>query len=240
MSLDDASYTALWGITAATGIRPEYLLPVLYHESRFNPAATNGSYHGIGQNSAADIQTYAGVDPTTYLGYPASKQLETVVKGYFNAITKSYGVPKSGVRVYQAEYLPGTLNTAKRLSDVIAASPSAFYTDNPSLDPNKDGVITLGDLASVVGVEAQTSAVQTAISSTYAIDASASLFNTFNPDDVAHIIYGDDFGASAATVAQTRATLLAVGIISTSAVVGYLIYNGFWKPKLPKSLKILG
>ena len=42
MSLDfPAAADALWALYDATGIRPEWILPVLYSESGFNPAIVN-------------------------------------------------------------------------------------------------------------------------------------------------------------------------------------------------------
>lgn len=169
MALDAASYPALWGIWQATGIRPEWLLPVLYHESSLNPAASNGTYFGIGQNSTTDIQRFAGVSSSSYLALPASQQLSTVVQGYFAQYAGQIG---SGWRCYQAEYLPATLGTATSLDSVIASSandPNNFYKDNPSLDFNHDGQITLGDLAQVVSAAAATAHVKAAIKAAYAI-----------------------------------------------------------------------
>ena len=176
MALDfPAAGQALWLISDQLGLRPEYLLPVAYHESAFNPAVQNSQgagYFGITQNSAADIQSYAGVSTSTYQTWAASQQLQTVTLGYFKAIIAQYGPLRSGTKCYQAEYLPATLKTATSLSSVIASKandPNGFYAQNTSLDADNSGSITLSDLAAVVTSAAQNATCASAINQTYAL-----------------------------------------------------------------------
>lgn len=173
MSLDfPAAGQALWDIFDATGIRPEFLLPVLYNESGFRPDVQNmqgAPYYGIGQNGVGDIQQFAGVDPATYLTMSASQQLSTVVKGYFKRTVDKYGPLNSGARVYLAEYLPGYLPTATSFDHVIASAPSAYYEDNKTFDHGNKGYITLGDLNTTVANQASKPAVQQAVSQVYAL-----------------------------------------------------------------------
>jgi hypothetical protein len=222
-----AAASALWGITAATGIKPEWLLPILSHESGFNPAVPNQAgapYYGIGQNGTADIATYAGVTPDVYLTWTASQQLSTVVKGYLSAAVHSYGPLRSGVRVYQAEYLPATLPIAKKLTDTIASAsddPHGFYRANAGLDTNHDGAITLGDLASIVTAEARKQTVQQAIRDTYAARDTATVTSS-SPTDINEIVYGDDF-----SVLQQnpflKSLLIGAGIVAVGGGVIYAI-----------------
>lgn len=216
--LDAASYPAFWRIFDETGIRPEWLLPVLFHESGFNPAIPNGQgapYYGLGQNSPADIQRYAGVDVSTYLTWPASAQLNTVVLGYFKALVAQYGPLNSGARVYQAEFLPATLKTATGWDDVIAGANgpyASFYAANQSLDPNRTGQITLRSLAELVTKMAAAPAVQAAIQNAYAgrLDS---------PTDPA---YGT--GGSAAPGLKTLLT--AVAILGSAWVAATYLTQG--------------
>lgn len=222
-----AAAAALWGITAATGIKPEWLLPILSHESGFNPAVPNSAgaaYYGIGQNGTADIAAYAGVTPDVYLTWPASQQLATVVKGYLSAAVHSYGPLRSGVRVYQAEYLPATLPVARKLTDTIASAaddPHGFYSANAGLDVNHDGVITLGDLATIVASEAKKSTVQQAIRDTYAARDGATAAST-SPMDINEIVYGDDFGVLQQNP-FLKSILIGVGIVAIGGGVIYAI-----------------
>jgi hypothetical protein len=219
--LDAPAYDVLWQIAAETGVRPEYLLPVLSLESGFNPAISNGAgapYYGINQASVYLISTYAGVDPQTYLTWPASRQLSTVVEGMLKELVSSHGPLRSATRVYQGNFLPATLASAKKLTDVITSAPSAFYTANSGLDVNHDGAITVGDLAAKMAHEAKKQAVQDAIRAAYAAREGASPLAA--PTDVSHIVYGDDFGLMQ-EIPWIKTGLIAAGIL---AVGGGIIY----------------
>jgi hypothetical protein len=172
MALDfPASGTALWAIFDQTGIRPEYLLVCLYAESGFNPAIANQAgapYYGLNQVSATFLQS-KGIDPTTYLTYSASQQLSQVVAPYMENEVSVYGPLTSGIRVEQANFYPASLSTATTLNSVIVSSPAAAYTANKSLDTTNKGNITVRDLATFLSKGVNTTAVQDAIASTYAL-----------------------------------------------------------------------
>lgn len=184
MSLDfPASGDALWAVYDKTGIRPEYLLPVLFTESGFNPAVPNQAgapFYGINQISGAFLQA-RGIDPGDYLTWPASRQLREVVLPYMQGeVESSHVIPASGTRTYQMNFLPGTLGLVKKLAGILAVkgnsspvpgggvSQAAVYDANAGLDFNKSGAITLGSLAHFIGKAASNGAVQNAIASTYA------------------------------------------------------------------------
>lgn len=214
--LDAASFDALWSIYDQTGVRPEYLLPVLYIESGLDPSIPNRAgypYYGINQASTSWIAQYAGTDPQTYLTWPASRQLDTVVRGMLGSLVNTYGPLRSGIRVYQANFLPATLSKATALSDVIAARGDPFYGPNAGLDANQDGEITLGDLATVVGRAANAAAVQSAIADAYQVRPSESLQDP---------VFGTDFGR---VVAPSAGMVLAV-----AAATGLGIYVALENP----------
>jgi len=232
-----AAYTALWQITADTGIKPEWLLPVLWLESQFNPAVPNSAgqpFYGINQASTALIQQYADTDPQTYLTWPASQQLSTVVDGYLKSLVHSYGPLRSATRVYQSNFLPATLATAKNLTDVIASAandPYNFYKYNSGLDVNHDGQITVADIAAKMKQAASTPQVQQAIVAAYAAkDSSTGVGLPFStaPTDINHIVYGDDYS----TLQQYPvATAIAVGaiVVAAGVGVGYGIESGAFR-----------
>jgi len=222
-----AAGEALWAITSATGIKPEWLLPVLWLESGFNPAIPNGAgqpFYGLNQASVSLISQYAGTDPQTYLTWSASQQLNTVVAGYMKGLVSSYGALRSATRCYQANFLPGTLHTARQLSDIITASPSAFYNANSGLDVNHDGAITVGDLAANMKRAASTPQVQSAITQTYALKDSASPFSS-SPNDINEIVYGEDFSVTDRYPVGSSIAL-AVLLGSLGLGVGYAIESG--------------
>jgi hypothetical protein len=171
MGLDSASYAELWRITSETGVLPEHILPTLYFESGFDPSIQNRSgadYFGLNQASTDLISAYAGTDPQTYLTWPASAQLRTVVRGYVKALVNQYGKIHSATRFEQANFYPASLETARGLNDAIVSAPSAAYNANAGLDKDKKGSITVSDLARVMTTAASSRAVQSAIAATYA------------------------------------------------------------------------
>lgn len=173
-----SSSNALWRIYTNTGIRPEYLLPVLFSESGFNPAIQNSAgydYWGLNQISGSTLQRY-GFTSADYKTWPASRQLNDVVLQYMAAQVRAYGPLKSGTRVYQANFLPATLKTATNLNSVIATRPAAgcpagaggVYCANKGLDRENKGTITVRDLSGFIGRAAASQQVKDAIAAAYA------------------------------------------------------------------------
>jgi hypothetical protein len=209
-----ASSQALWNIYNATGIRPEFLIPVLSYESGLNPSVQNSQgapYYGIGQNSAELIQQ-TGLTPAEYLTKPASFQLQNVVLPYFHSVVSKYGSLNSGVKVYQAEYMPASLQYAPGLDDVITKSPAIEYTSNVIFDKQRKGYITPRDLAVAVASQVPHPAVQKAISDAYAYAPSMG-----PPQDP---VWGNTRGIHF-TPKVTAA--IALGIVGTAAAAAYLL-----------------
>jgi hypothetical protein len=209
MGLDTAALQALWALSDAGGPRVEYSLPVLYAESSFDSTVIN-SIGCVGLNQACSgFLNSLGVDAATYASWPASEQIRRGFAPYM----LGYSPLKSGVRVYQANYLPATLKTATALSDVITASPSPYYNDNKGFDTAGKGYITLQDLADSVARAAAHPAVQNAIAAAYALRPGES------PSDP---VYGTDF-----LHPVTKGVLIALGIIGVSGAIAYTIHAGY-------------
>lgn len=217
MSLDSASFPIFWQIYNETGIRPEWLIPVLYAESGLNPAIPNQAgqpFYGINQASASLIQQFAGTDPQTYLTWPASRQLQTVVLGFMKGLVASYGPLRSGVRVYLANFLPATLPAVKHLTDTVTAAPSAYYNANKGLDAKGKGYISLQDLANFVARAAATQTAKDAIAQAYAsVDTGST--NPYGPET--DPVYGLDYGF----YDKHRPWFIAGAIFLSSAAVAY-------------------
>jgi hypothetical protein len=188
VNLSAAAAAALWGLYDASGIRPEWILPTLHIESGFDPSLPNRAgapYYGIAQNGERDIAA-AGATPAEYLTWTAEEQLTRVVAPYFARLVKLEGPLRSGVRVYQGNYLPGTLRTARALWQVIAWKGTPAYDANVVLDASRDGAITVSDLALVVAEHAASSDAQAALSAAYAARPTERASRS-NP------VYGKDF-----------------------------------------------
>lgn len=170
MALAVSAIAALWALFDATGVRPEWVLPVLWIESNFDPTLPNregAPYYGIGQTSGAWLQAH-GIAPADFLTWSAADQIRAAVQPYFAAVVARYGPIRSGVRAYQANFLPATLPTARALSAIVTVRGEAAYNANRSLDFLRDGAITLSDLAAVVSFAAHRPEVQGAIVAAYA------------------------------------------------------------------------
>lgn len=202
-----AAGEALWRLYDETGIRPEYAIASLQSESGLRPDADNGAgYYGVNQINSGYLANI-GVDPADYKTWPASAQIDRVVRPFWAGIVRGEGViPQSGARVEQMNYLPTTLRTALPPTGVLTAAPSAFYRDNATaFDPSGKGYITVSDIAAFVARGA--GKIQGAIAQTYAL----------RPGEVPRDpVYGTDFGASA-PVGGIPLVLLATGAVGLAA-----------------------
>ena len=209
----DAGFpAALWAMYAQTGIRPEWIVPVLFAESGLNPAAVN-SIGCVGINQACP---FAVPTPADYTSWTASEQLTGVVTPMYQAITAKFGALRSGARVEQANFLPATLPTAKSLGSVLASQGSAVYAGNAGLDWQHKGTITVADLGHFVGKAAAVPYVQSVIGSAYGV-APAGVGAPTDP------VLGTDFGsAAAAGMTPGRYVAALVGILGLGAALAYL------------------
>lgn len=227
--LGDSGFpAALWYFYNQTNIRPEWIVPVLFSESGLNPAIQNLQgypYYGINQVSGSYLQA-RGIDPTSYLGWSASQQLQTIVTPYMMSQISAFGALQSGTKVYQANFLPATLATATSLDSVLAVAPSGgcgsgrtsnIYCANPGLDYTKKGTITVSDLAHFVAKEAAIPYVQNVIASAYAAA----------PDGVGpetDPVYGNDFPAGGGAVASSLGPVIGVSIAALG-LAGLVYYH---------------
>jgi hypothetical protein len=232
VSLDfPASGEALWSLYDATGIRPEYLLPVLYSESSFRPDVVNSlGYTGINQASGQMLSGY-GTSSADYATWPASQQISRVVQPEYAGIQNQLGPIRSGVRAYQANFLPATLPIIKTLDGVLAHQGNTnewgagdVYDNNRGFDTAGKGTITLNDLAKSVAKSADSAAVRHALQQTYAL----------RPGEVMQDpVYGTDFGAGN-LFQVTPQRLVLVGV---AGFLGYTLYTGqlqsWWARTLP-------
>ena len=208
MSLDfPASADALWSIYNSTGVRPEWLIPVLAYESGLNPGVANAAgypYYGLNQIAGSQLQA-RGIDPADYLTWPASRQLSTVVGPYIAGQVKSFGPLQSATRVYQANFLPATLKTATWLGDVIATRGDAYYGPNAGLDQSGKGFITTEDLAQVMTKAAAEAGAMSALAQTYA----RAPVDVGGPYDA---VYGLDFPVMGFEATHPLITLALLGL----------------------------
>jgi hypothetical protein len=173
MALDSAFWPALWTLAINTKTRPEIFLAVWQNESGLQPGITN-SIGCVGLNQTCPSPNGpgfpSGMTGAQYAALPASSQLSWIT-GQVNSAIKLNGGPfRSASRYYQANFLPGTLPTAKSGNSVIAAKAGPYasaYNANPGLDPTHDGKITLNDLGAALEPGTKTSNFQSTLSTLY-------------------------------------------------------------------------
>lgn len=187
MRLPDDAIAELWTLYDLTGLRPEYVLPVLAFESGFNPAAPNAAgfpYYGIAQDYGGTLEAH-GLSPGAYLAMSAAEQLRAIVVPRLSGFVHSTSIlPESATRVYQANFLPASLPRSRFLWSPLALAGSAVYKAN-AFDVTRRGAIIVGDLARAMAKAAARPDTQAAIARAYQIRPSAGA-----PRDP---VFGDDF-----------------------------------------------
>jgi hypothetical protein len=178
--LDDAAYQEFWTIFDQTkSVRPEYLLPVLQIESGLDPSVQNRQgydYWGLNQIAGTELAR-RGIDRHDYVTWPASRQLREIVLPYLLGQEKAFGPLRSGTRVYQANFYPKSLKTAKDMASVILTAPprpcvphdTNAYCANKGLDVGQKGTITVGDIGTFIGHAMGYKPVQDALARIYAL-----------------------------------------------------------------------
>jgi hypothetical protein len=213
MSLDFPAFgQGLWNLYDQTGIRPEYVLPVLYSESGFSPSITN-SIGCIGINQACP---FANNLPADYASWSASQQLNGLVAPSFAALVAKYGPIRSGTKLYIGNFWPISLPNVPTLNSVVTKNARALEK-NRGLDIGNKGYISAGDMAHFVAKAAATPTVQNAIAQTYALRPDES------PKDP---VFGDDYSSSSAWPI-VAAVSFAVG----GGLVAMAIHSG-WRFRL--------
>jgi hypothetical protein len=205
VALNDDAIQALWSLYEASGIRPEYMMPVLYLESGFDPSVQNHAgapYYGIAQTN--DNHIFAlGYTVAQFLGMSQGDQIRIAVTPYFTRAVKSYGPIRSATRAYQANFLPATLATSRALSQIVEPTGTRSYVANAAaLDPMKHHAITVSDLALVMARSVAHREVQNAIARAYVIRPS---------EKPVEAVYGTDFVDPFVTAFVVALAAIAVG-----------------------------
>lgn len=255
MSLDAAFYPGLWDLYAATGgsVRPEYLLPVLYGESGFQSVqnAQGADYWGINQESGSSLRS-KGIDPLSYLSWPASEQLRVIITPRVAGQVQANGPIRSATRLYQGNLAPASLPVAFSFPDIIAAEggtryqggEAAVYSGNKVLDLDNSHTITVGDLAAWATGKSHAAAVLAAIAKAYLVPGSQG-----RPHDP---VLGEDFDSSGRYIGGAPgAPLVRSGGASSSSgwgrialglgILGVAGASGYWYlSKHPRVRRRLG
>lgn len=153
-------FKRLADVATRQGVLAEDLLLVLFIESGVKSGAANphGAY-GLNQMLASVLKEVGwSKSPQEYAALPAEEQILWVEK-YLTTMKKIVGVKlDTPAKLYQANFLPGTLKRGDDPSIVLAIAGHPYYDNNQILDFDKDGKITVGDLQRFVEKKRQSPA----------------------------------------------------------------------------------
>lgn len=158
--LSDDFFRGLIEFGERQNINPRDLLLVMYIESGVNPnAGASKSGHAVGLTQVMPVFLknlgWRG-SSLEYSNLSAEQQLPWIEK-FYTSIKPMIGKSpiETAARLYQANYLPGTLKKGTGPEIELAFKGHPYYDQNPGLDFNKDGIITVGDLENFVNKKSQ-------------------------------------------------------------------------------------
>jgi hypothetical protein len=128
-----------------TRVSLENYLLVLFSESGLDPAASSGVAWGLNQAQGPLLRA-AGYtrEPSTFTELGVSDQMPFVGRMLRQQIREVGHVPESAEELWRMNLSPAA---ERSQSDVIYSRGTRNYDANAALDANRDGVITLSDLA---------------------------------------------------------------------------------------------
>lgn len=126
-------------------IPPEWLMAVMYSESRFDASAVN--LRGSGAVGLIQWMPATAADYSVSTHYLRQldhiRQLDYVYE-YLDRVRRKYGPYKSLTELYLAILFPKALN--QDYCFTMYAKPTKAYVQNTGLDENKDGRVTVSDI----------------------------------------------------------------------------------------------
>ena len=137
-------------VSARFGVDPLDMLAVMRAESRLDPRAQNPTSRATGLIQFIP-QTAAALGTTVeeIREMSAAQQMQ-LVERYFQMVGLPQGA--SAGTLYAYVYLPGRARSAISRGDgILSRNPENYYTANPGLDANNDGIISISDLDAVMG-----------------------------------------------------------------------------------------
>jgi len=138
-------------VSASLNIPPEWLMAVMYSESKLNPAAVN--HKGSGATGLIQFMVNTVKDLNRKLGtqlymsdirnMDAVTQMD-LVYAYLQNVREKYGDFKTLTDLYLAILYPRAVG--QDYCYTLYATPSQKYKMNSGLDENKDGRVTVSDI----------------------------------------------------------------------------------------------
>lgn len=139
-------------VAASLDIPPEWLMAVMYSESKLNPSVINRRGSGATGLIQFMVPTVRELNDRLGTNYymsdirkmEAHHQME-LVREYLQTVRERYGEYESLTDLYLAILYPKALEFGP--SYVMYAKPTKMYNQNIGLDENKDGSVTVTDIS---------------------------------------------------------------------------------------------
>ena len=151
ISNTDAFEKKVRQVSARLGIPPEWLMSVMYSESKFDPSALN--HKGSGATGLIQFMVPTVKDLNARMGtelymsdirnMPAVAQLDLVYE-YLRNVQEKYGGYNSLTELYLAILYPKAVG--QDYCYTLYGRPSKRYSQNSGLDENRDGRVTISDI----------------------------------------------------------------------------------------------
>lgn len=126
-------------------VAPEWLMAVMFSESRLNPAAVN--LRGSGATGLIQFMPMVAAELGTSCeqirSMSATQQMDLVYR-YLQRIRERYGDYENLTDLYLAILYPRAIEGD--LNAILYVNPSIAYKQNAGLDENKDGRVTARDI----------------------------------------------------------------------------------------------
>lgn len=160
--ISDDFYKQIVEIAQRVKCDPVYLSIVLYQESKFNPRAKKGMYHGLGQMTQISLtdslqnvkRKKLDIDVNTSMSINSFAQLSRenqlpYIEAYIVNAKRLAGIgPNEKLEpgeLYALFFLPGYANKSV-LASKTNPKTAKYYRSNRPFDMNKDGKITQAEL----------------------------------------------------------------------------------------------
>lgn len=146
-SIRSAFETKVKDIASFLSVNPDWLMMVMYAESKLNPQAQNIQSGRLIASGILQFTTASGFNPAAVLRYSALQQLD-FVKQYFLPYK---GRMKSYFDVYLVVFFPAAIGKPDNyILQTSGLSAGLIAKQNPAVNINKDGQITLSEFKQYV------------------------------------------------------------------------------------------
>lgn len=165
---DEDALSVLRGMALYWHIRPVEILGIFLQESGLDARATRGGYMGLISGSPSTMDSLMGWPRGTWFevvqAKPIATQLQAIaafwrqieiryLRSSYLARARAWGTSVAGL-IYAGNFLPARLAAVADADAPLTSAGEVFYADNRGLDEDKNGSISVRDMARRVAKKA--------------------------------------------------------------------------------------